>query len=59
MHCMPNSKLIVTVVPGDFLTEERQAWLAALQAGFAHAYAKDEPDYSNAVLRVDVTELRA
>jgi hypothetical protein len=47
----PNSKLIVTVVSGDSLEEERQAWLAASQAGLARAYGADEPDYSDAVLR--------
>ncbi|HEY5296464.1 MAG TPA: hypothetical protein VIK59_00910 [Verrucomicrobiae bacterium] len=46
-----NSKLIVTVLPGDSLEEERQAWLAASQAAFVRAYGDDEPDYSNAVLR--------
>jgi hypothetical protein len=46
-----NSKLIVAVVSGDSLEDERQAWLAASQAGFARAYGDDEPDYSNAVLR--------
>ena len=47
----PDSKLIVAVVSGDSLEDERQAWLAASQAGFARAYGDDEPDYSNAVLR--------
>ena len=46
----PNSKLIVLVVPGDDQADERQAWLAASQAGFARAYGEDEPDYSD-VLR--------
>ncbi len=46
-----DSKLIVAVVSGDSLEDERQAWLAASQAGFARAYGDDEPDYSNAVLR--------
>jgi hypothetical protein len=45
------SKLIVAVVSGDSLEEERQAWLAASQAGLARAYGDSEPDYSNAVLR--------
>lgn len=47
----PNSKLIVTVVSGDSLEDERQAWLAASQAGLARAYGADEPDYSHAALR--------
>ena len=47
----PNSKLIVTVVSGDSLEDERQAWLIASQAGFARAYGADEPDYSHAALR--------
>ena len=47
----PDSKLIVAVVSGDSLEDERQAWLAASQAGFDRAYGDDEPDYSNAVLR--------
>jgi hypothetical protein len=46
-----DSKLIVTVVPDDSAEAERQAWLAASQAGFARAYGENEPDYSNAVLR--------
>jgi hypothetical protein len=33
------------------LEDERQAWLAASQAGFARAYGADEPDYSHAALR--------
>lgn len=47
----PDSKLIVAVVSGDSLEDERHAWLAASQAGFARAYDDGEPDYSNAVLR--------
>ncbi len=47
----PEAKLLVLVVPGDSLAGERQAWLAASQAGFARAYGEDEPDYSNARLR--------
>ena len=46
----PDSKLIVAVVSGNPLEDERQAWLAASQAGFARAYGDDEPDYSNAVI---------
>jgi hypothetical protein len=46
-----DSKLIVAVVSGDTLEDERQAWLAASQAGFARAYGDEEPDYSNVVLR--------
>jgi hypothetical protein len=47
----PNSKLIVTVVLADSFEEEREAWLAASQAGLARAYGDDKPDYSNVVLR--------
>ena len=47
----PNARLIVAVVSGDSMEDERQAWLAASQAGFVRAYGDDEPDYSNAVLR--------
>ena len=47
----PDTKLIVAVVSGNSLQDERQAWLAASQAGFARAYGDNEPDYSNAVLR--------
>jgi hypothetical protein len=47
----PDSKLIVAVMSGDSLEDERQAWLAASQAGLTRAYGDDEPDYSNAVLR--------
>jgi hypothetical protein len=47
----PDAKLIVAVVSGDPMEDERHAWLAASQAGFARAYGDDEPDYSNAVLR--------
>lgn len=47
----PDTKLIVAVVSGDSLEDERQAWLAASQAGLARAYGDDEPDYSRAVLR--------
>ena len=47
----PDAKIIVAVVAGDSMEEERQAWLAASQAGFARAYGDDEPDYSRAVLR--------
>jgi len=47
----PNTRLLVTVVPGDTADEERQAWLAASQAWFARAYGENEPDYSGAVIR--------
>jgi len=47
----PHAKLLVTIVPGDSLEEEHQAWLAASQAGLARAYGDDEPDYSDAVIR--------
>ncbi len=46
-----DSKLVVAVVSGDSLEDERQAWLAASQAGLSRAYDEDEPDYSHAVLR--------
>ena len=46
-----DSKLIVTVVSGDSLEDERQPWLAASQAGLARAYGEDEPDYFHAALR--------
>ena len=46
-----NTQLLVTVVPGDSAEDERQAWLAASQAGLARAYGENEPDYSDAVLR--------
>ena len=46
-----DSKLIVTVVSGDSLEDERQPWLAASQAGLARAYGEDEPDYFHATLR--------
>ena len=47
----PNTKLLVTVVPGETAEAERQAWLAASQAWLARAYGDDEPDYSHAVIR--------
>jgi hypothetical protein len=47
----PQMRLLVTVVPGDTMEDERQAWLAASQASFARAYGDDEPDYSDAALR--------
>jgi hypothetical protein len=47
----PNTKLLVTVITGASLEEERQAWLAASQAGLAKAYGENEPDYSDAMLR--------
>jgi hypothetical protein len=43
---MRDAKLLVTVVP-DSVEEERQAWLAASQAGLARAYNEDESDYSD------------
>ncbi len=43
----PDTKLLVTVVPGETAEDERQAWLAASKAWFAHAYGDDEPDYSD------------
>ena len=47
----PNTRLLVTVEPGDTAEEERQAWLASSQAWFARAYGENEPDYSGAVIR--------
>jgi len=47
----PNTRLLVTVVPGDTSEAERQAWLAASQAWFARAYGENQPDYSGAVIR--------
>ena len=47
----PNTRLLVMVVPEESLEEERQAWLAASQAGLARAYGENEPDYSAAILR--------
>ena len=47
----PNTRFLVTVVPGDTAEEERQAWLAASQAWFARTYGENEPDYSGAVIR--------
>jgi hypothetical protein len=47
----PNARLLVTVVPGDSEDAERQAWLAASQTSMGRAYSKDEPDYTDAVLR--------
>jgi hypothetical protein len=52
----PNSKLIVTVVSSDSFNEEREAWLAASQAGLARAYGDDEPDYSDYVGKPPPTE---
>jgi hypothetical protein len=47
----PNAKLLVTVIGGDDIEEERRAWHAASQAGLARAYGDSEPDYSAAVIR--------
>jgi hypothetical protein len=47
----PDTKLLVTVIQGGSLEDERQAWLAASQEGLARAYGENEPDYSDAVLR--------
>lgn len=52
----PNSKLIVTVVSGDSLEDERQAWLAASQAGLARGYGADEPDYSHCIGKMPPSE---
>ena len=46
-----DAKLLVTIIPGDSIEDERQAWLAASQEGLARAYGEDEPDYSDAMLR--------
>ena len=47
----PNTPLLVTIGPGETVEDERQAWLAASQAGLARAYGDNEPDYSGAVIR--------
>ncbi len=47
----PNTHLLVTVVAGETTEDERQAWLAASQAGLARAYGDNEPDYSDVVIR--------
>ena len=52
----PDSKLIVAVVSGNPLEDDRQAWLAASQAGFARAYGDDEPDYSNYIGKMPPSE---
>lgn len=50
-HLAPDTRLLVTVISGDTIEDERMAWLAASQANFARAYGDDEPDYSTAALR--------
>jgi hypothetical protein len=52
----PDSKLIVTVVSGDSLEDERQTWLAASQAGLARGYGADEPDYSHCIGKMPSSE---
>jgi hypothetical protein len=47
----PNARLLVTVVPESAKDSDREAWLAASQESLARAYGKDEPDYTDAVLR--------
>jgi len=51
-----NSQLLVTVLPGDFAEDERQAWLAASQAGLARAYGDNEPDYSDYIGKAPTSE---
>lgn len=39
----PNTRLIVTVLPGE--DTEREDWALLSQEGLEHAYGKDEEDY--------------
>jgi hypothetical protein len=47
----PNTPMLVTVARPDAEDADRAEWFALAKAAFARAYGKDEPDYSNAVIR--------
>src|SRR3989442_8137152 len=44
----PNTRLLVTAVPGDTTEEERQAGLASSPTGFARGYGEKKAEYFGA-----------
>lgn len=42
----PNSKLIVTVLPGEEIDSEHESWVHLSGQTLEHAYGEKEPEYS-------------
>ena len=47
----PNTRLIVTVLSEDKVSDEREAWLHLSWQGLENAYSEDEPDYTLDMIR--------
>jgi len=47
----PETKLIVTVLSGNRVSDERQTWLHFSRLGLENAYSEDEPDYTLDMIR--------
>ncbi len=43
----PDTKLIVTILPGEEPDSERESWLRLSGQTLERAYGKDEPEYSS------------
>ncbi len=46
LELKPNTRLMVTVLPGDMMEAEREAWLNLSIWALGEAYGDDEPEYS-------------
>jgi hypothetical protein len=47
----PNTRLIVTVLPENNVSDEREAWLHFSRKGLENAYDEDEPEYTLDMIR--------
>jgi len=46
-----DARLLVTLLPNTPVDAERREWYALAKAGLARAYADDEPDYPESLVR--------
>lgn len=47
----PETRLIVTVLSEDKVSDEQEAWLHLSRQGLENAYSKDEPEYTLDMIR--------
>jgi hypothetical protein len=47
----PNTRLIVTVLPENKVSDEREAWLHFSRKGLENAWGEDEPEYTLDMIR--------